>query len=130
MDERKVRFALPVSQIVVILMAALVLYLAVDFGRQVILNSLRQDDLQQVKDDVAAALQKKQDLEKRLEYVHSPQAAEEWARSVGWVTANEVPVMLVGPTAVPVDAGSEGTLSPSDQDANRTRWWKYFFGER
>jgi hypothetical protein len=130
MGESKVRFGFPVRQIVLILMTALVLYLAVDFGRQVILSNMRQDDLQQVKDDVAAALQKKQYLEKRLEYVLSPQAAEEWARSVGWVKANEVPVVLVGPTAVPADAGSEGSLSPADQDANRTRWWDHFFGDR
>lgn len=128
MSDRKLRVSLPLGQLALILMAVLVLYLAIDFGRQVVLSQRRQDELKQVEGKIKLASQKRDDLEKRLRYVQSPEAAQEWARQQGWVKANEVPVVLVAPSkpeATPVPAG---TQRESDSASNRNRWLDMFFG--
>ena len=45
MSERRLRIGFPSNQIVLILMGILVLYLAADFGRQVIVSQQQNDDL-------------------------------------------------------------------------------------
>jgi cell division protein FtsL len=128
--ERKHSAAFPLVQLALILAATLVVYLAVDFGRQVVLSHQRRDELRQVEDKITAAAQKRTDLEKRLEYVRSPQAAQEWAREQGWVLANEVPVVLVAPKSAQGSAEPAHTQGESDPASNRSRWWYLFFGGR
>jgi hypothetical protein len=130
MSDRKLRVAFPSGQIVLILMGVLVLYLAVDFGRQVILSHQRHDELRAIQSQISASAEHQADLQKRLEYGQSDAAAEAWARSQGWVKANEVPVVLVAPAGTGSSEtqgnGSGGSASDSVPD----KWWDLFFGNR
>jgi hypothetical protein len=111
-------------------MAAVLIYLAVSFIMQTGVSLDLEDKVQRLDQDITAAERADAALEKRLEYVSSDDAAEEWARQNGWARSDEVLVVVLAP---------EGGDSPGDrleQDpevrpvSNRDTWWNLFFGER
>jgi hypothetical protein len=108
----------------------LVLYMGSGFVQQIGTHLQRQDELDQVEQRLEAARQEEILLQQELEYVQSAEAAEAWARENGWAREDEVPVVVVAPTADPrQQEGSdlEGDGSPrSGPDV----WWDLFFGER
>ena len=127
MSERRLRIGFPSNQIVLILMGILVIYLAADFGRQVIVSQQKKDGLSQVQAQIAASQEHQAALNAQLEYSQSDAAAEAWAREQGWVKAGEVPVVIVAPGALP---GSEA--QPDDNGSGSgtilKEWWNLFFG--
>lgn len=130
MIEGRVRRTSLLSQLLLLLMGILLLYLVVDFGRQVIASYQRQEELQQVERDIAAAQEETQRLEARLNYARSAQAAEAWAREQGWARQGEVPVVIIAPPASLVpEAAQEGQENPASLSP-REAWWELFFGER
>jgi len=129
MSERKVRIGFPSNQIVLILMGILILYLAVDFGRQVIISQQRQSELRAAQAQILGSQERQAALQSQLEYSESDAAAEAWARDQGWVKANEVPVVIVAPTAV---SGLEThDAEPGSRSGPVLReWWELFFGSQ
>jgi hypothetical protein len=129
MNKRKLRVVFPSSQIVLILMGILVLYLAVDFGRQVIISQQYKARLLAVQAKKAAASDRQAALQDQYEYIQSDKAPSDWGRNLGWAKPNEVPVVIVAPDE------ASGSASPSDAgsvppDGNLNEWWELFFGAR
>jgi cell division protein FtsB len=130
MSNRKLRSVFPASQLVLILMAILVAYLAFDFGRQVISSQQVQKELHQIEGQIGATLEQQEGLKKQLEYSQSDAAAEAWARQQGWVKENEVPVVIVAPTSASGEVAPTGEGSSSGSDSALDAWWDLFFGSR
>jgi cell division protein FtsB len=125
----RVRRALPINQLLLLLMGSLILYLVVDFGRQVVSSYQRREELQQIEQQVQGAQQETEQLNARLTYAQSPQAAEEWAREQGWAKEDEVPVVIIAPSAP--DSSGGGSRSPvaAAAPSQREAWWDLFFAE-
>ena len=125
----RVRRALPINQLLLLLMGFLILYLVVDFGRQVVSSYQRREELQQIEQQVQAAQQESEQLKARLTYAQSAQAAEEWAREQGWAKKDEVPVVIIAPAAS--ISGGGGSRSPVSTaiSSHRDAWWDLFFAE-
>jgi cell division protein FtsB len=130
MTDGRTRRAFPYRLILSLLMAALLLYLAVSFIMQTGVSLDLDDKVQRLDQDITAAERVNAELETRLEYVSSDDAAEEWARRNGWARSDEVLVVVLAP---------EGGDSPGDRFqqeeevrpvSNRDTWWNLFFGER
>jgi cell division protein FtsB len=130
MSDRKLHIAFPSSQIVLVLMGILILYLAVDFGWQVIVSQQRRNDLRDVQAQIDGSRQRQAELKKQLEYSQSNAAAEAWARDQGWVKANEVPVVIVAPAGDSGSATQGGEAGSSASDSILDQWWDLFFGNR
>ncbi len=129
MIAREPHRTLSLSQLFLILMGTLLLYLIVNFGRQVAVSYERREELRRVEDQVAAARAETEHLRQYLDYANSDASAEAWARAQGWARPGEVPVIIVAPEstlpAVPEDAPAPG--SPA---SHRQAWWELFFGAR
>ena len=87
------------------------------------------DTEQQIGQEIAAAEKANSELEARLDYVSSDDAAEEWARENGWARPDEVLVVVMAPESQ-ISPGDE----PHQEDAvrpasNRDSWWDLFLGE-
>jgi hypothetical protein len=113
-----------------IVMAAILLYLGADFVQQANASRQRQEELERIEEQIAAAQQQQESLKELYQYVQSPEAAEAWARGVGWAKPDEVAVVVVAP---PLEASSdvedqeEAMAAPGSY---RASWWDLFFGER
>jgi hypothetical protein len=111
-------------------MAAVLLYLAISFIMQTGVSLDLEDKVQRLDQNITAAERANAELEKRLEYVSSDDAAEEWARQNGWARSDEVLVVVLAPEA----GDSPGDRLQQDQEvrpvSNRDTWWNLFFGER
>jgi ribosomal protein L16 Arg81 hydroxylase len=111
-------------------MAAILLYLGADFVQQANASKLRQEELDHLEQQIAAARQETEVLQESFQYVRSPEAAEAWAREAGWAQPDEVSVVLVAPPAdarFDVEGQEETAAAP---DTYRIGWWDLFFGER
>jgi cell division protein FtsB len=125
----RVRRAFPINQLLLLVMGFVILYLVADFGRQVVSSRQRQEELQQIEQSVQVAQQKTEQLDARLEYARSPQAAEEWAREQGWAKKDEVPVVILAPVAP--ESSDVGPAPKADGaiPGPREAWWNLFFRE-
>jgi len=130
MTDGKTHRAFPYRLILSLLMAAVLLYLAVTSILQTGVSLDLEDKVQRLDQDFTAAERANAELEKRLEYVSSDDAAEEWARQNGWARSDEVLVVVLAPEA----GNSPGDRLQQDQEvtpvSNRDTWWDLFFGER
>jgi hypothetical protein len=130
MIDGRIRRALPISQLLLLLMGILIAYLVADFGRQVIVSYQRQEELRRIESDIEAARQETQWLRDRLNYAQSPKAAEAWARTQGWAKQDEVPVVVIAPPAAVSPGADEGAQQNLEPLSHRDAWWSLFFGER
>jgi hypothetical protein len=118
------------NQLLLLLMGVLVVYLMVDFGRQVALGRVKREELRGVSAQSQSALNEQEELLQQLGYAQSDQAAEAWARRMGWARQNEQPVVVVPPLverSEDGEAAADGSLPPATQ---RQAWWHLFFGMR
>ncbi len=118
-----------INQIALLFMVVLIVYLVVDFGRQVVLSRQRHDELRRVDTQIGVAIQEKEDLEQRYEWVHSSEAAEAFAREQGWAKEGEVLVVMVEPSVTAVPTPEPSPVVRQDADSTREAWWNLFFGE-
>jgi hypothetical protein len=126
----KTRWALPFNQILLILMGVLLLYLVVDFGRQVGVSYQRREELRQLDQKILAAEQESFELDRQWQYINSPDAAEAWARANGWTRQDEVLVVFVGPSPESAEEELGGEQAGTDFHTPRDAWWDLFFGTR
>jgi cell division protein FtsB len=117
-----------ISQLLLILMGTILLYLVVNFGRQVAVSYQQGQELAQIQEKVKLAKEQNQQLYDYLDYANSDSAAEAWAREQGWAKAGEVPVIVVAPSA----AEAPTIESPPQESpaSYRQAWWELFFGTR
>ncbi len=128
MTEGKARKMLSLSQILLILMGIFVVYLVVNFVRQIGVSHQRRQELRQLEDEVAAALQVHADLEQQLDYAPSGAAVREWALANGMTKPDEV--LVVVPSLEPVPAVEESPEEGVSPGSPRETWWDLFFGTR
>lgn len=119
-----------INQVVLLAMCVLIVYLVVDFGRQVVRSRQRHEDLRLVDVQIATILEEEESLQRRLEWVQSPEAAEAFAREHGWAREDEVPVVIVEGAAAPVPTAEPTPAVESAAQSTRDAWWDLFFGER
>ncbi len=130
MAGKKARLVLPFSHLLLILSGILILYLVVNFGRQVGVSYQRRQELKRIEQQIESARQEKAALEEELIYAQSPQAAEAWAREQLWSRPDEVPVMVIAPPAEEATASQEVPQEAGEAQAVRQVWWDLFFGSR
>lgn len=129
MTDGNFRRAFPYRLILSILMGVVILYLAVTFVMQTGVSLELRDKLRRVEQEIAAAEKANSELEARLDYVSSDDAAEEWARENGWARPDEVLVVVMAPesqTSPGDELRQEDAVRPA---SNRDSWWDLFLGE-
>jgi cell division protein FtsB len=129
MAEGKMRNSLPIRLILYALMVVVIGYLGFGFARQAIASQQRREALRQIEQEVAVAHKEAGWLEERLQYMQSPEAAEEWARDNGWVKDGEVSVVIVAPASAEAPVPGAETQNAAQAGSNREAWWDLFFGE-
>jgi cell division protein FtsB len=122
--------ALPINQVLLLLIGLLLAYLVVDFGWQVVSSYQRQEELGRIERAIESAQDETRQLEARLNYAESAQAADAWAREQGWAKPDEVPVLVIAPSAGSSSTTDGSAQTNSDLFSHREAWWDLFFGER
>jgi len=126
-ESRKASF---VNQILLILIGTLLLYLVVNFGRQVAVSYQRHQELGQVQSQASVAQSRTQELQEYLDYALSDGAAEAWARQQGWAKPGEVPVLIVAPSAAESSTTQNEPARAESPASYQQSWWELFFGTR
>jgi len=117
-----------ISQLLLILMGTILLYLVANFGRQVAVSYQQRQELSQIQEKVKLAKAQNQELRNYLDYANSNSAVEAWAREQGWAKTGEVPVIVIAPAAAEAPAIES---APQESPASyRQAWWELFFGTR
>ncbi len=118
------------SQLLMILVGIVVIYLVMDFGRQVMaMHRVHRelDELQARLDDV---LEEQRQLEGKVRYAYSEQAVHDWALRHGLVKENEVAITIVDLATTPEPPILETPrTSPASIPARRI-WWDLFFAQQ
>lgn len=130
MTASKVRKASPISQLALLLMAILFMYLIVDFGRQVGVSRQRREELRLLEVEVQAETAEIQKLEADLVLASSPEAVEAWARRRGMTRPGERLVVFFGGS---LGEPAELEKTPTNRatiDSPRDEWLDLFFGTR
>jgi cell division protein FtsB len=125
----KVRVTFYSSHILLLLMGVLIVYLMVDFGREVVVRNQRREDLGQVEQLIQEVQARNSALEKLVQYNLSPAAAEAWGREQGLAMPGEVPVVIVAPQSEASPTVPQAAVDNPAQVTNRDAWWALFFGE-
>jgi len=121
---------IPLNQILLILMGILVVYLMVDFGRQMGVSRQRREELDQIEQKIDMTLAERGDLENQLGGATSPEAVEAWARRNGLTRENEVLVVFLGGPTGPTTSGDESSSRADSGQSPRDAWLALFFGRR
>jgi cell division protein FtsB len=130
MTASRVRKAAPISQIALLLMAILFMYLIVDFGRQVGVSRQRREELRLLEMEVQAETAEIDKLVADLEFASSPEAVEAWARRRGMTRPGErLVVFFGGSLGEPSEVEQTATSRPGVESA-RDEWLDLFFGTR
>lgn len=123
------RRAFPYRLILSVLMGVVLLYLLANF---VMLTGERLElrgRLRRIEREIAAAEKANAELEARLDYVSSDDAAEEWARENGWARTDEVLVVVLAPEGETPSGVELSPAEPAGSATSRESWWNLFFGE-
>ena len=129
MTERKSRAWPLLTQLLLILMGIVLLYLALGFARQVSVSLQRQQEVKDLDGQINATVEERAVLEQTLQQMLSDTAVEKWAREHGWAKPDQVLVVPVGGLAAPSEeqvVPQESVPPSSPQEA----WWNRFFGNR
>ncbi len=125
--DRKASF---ITQIVLLLMAILFMYLIVDFGRQVGVSRQRQEELRLLDMEIQAEKAEIESLGKELEFASSPEAVEAWARRRGMTRPGERLVVFLGGSLGEPSQAEAPSAGRSRVDSPREEWLDLFFGTR
>jgi hypothetical protein len=121
------------SQLLMILVGIVVVYLVVDFGRTVMASQHQRADLKEAQAQLRAVYETQKELEDRVRYNYSPQFVDDWRRRHGLVKENEVFVIIIDSdedSEAPVPTVRERPrTTPSSIPARRV-WWDLFFAEQ
>jgi hypothetical protein len=133
----KARVARFFSQLLMILVGIVVVYLVMDFGRQVVTSRRLNDDLKESQARLDAVYEEQRELEDRVRYAYSVEAVDDWRRMHGLVNENEVAVIIVdydeeapeAPEAPETPVRERPRTTPASIPARRV-WWDLFFAEQ
>lgn len=109
-----------VNYLLLVLLGLVAFLLLADFGRQLVTNQQRHTELQEIEEELSAAIQQEKELEERLRYSRSNAAAEAWARQLGWTRADERAVVIVDAdqysSTDPLNPAGQSSSAPSSGD--------------
>jgi hypothetical protein len=125
---RKVRNTPLINQLLLILMGAVILYMAVSFVRQIGVSRQRQVKLDKLTQSIGVAQEERVRWENYLEYVRSEPAIEARGRRLGWVRQDQELIVPVGGGAEPSPGEQESVGDRTDPTSPRNAWWDMFFG--
>ena len=130
MTERRLRNTPLANQLLLILLAALLVYLVVSFARQVGASQQRRRELQDVQSAIDAVEQDNEELAQYLEHTQSDAAVEKWMRTHGAARDDQVLVVPVGWGEMQVQGEREDSETGAVQTPSRSSWWDLFFGKQ
>ncbi len=119
-----------ISQIALLLMAILFMYLIVDFGRQVGVSRQRQEELRLLETEIQAEKAQIGNLEGELDFASSPEAVEAWARRRGMTRPGERLVVFFGGSLGEPSVVEQPATGLPGLDSPREEWLDLFFGTR
>jgi cell division protein FtsB len=129
----KARMARFFSQLLMILVGIVVVYLVMDFGRQVVASRRLNEDLKESQARLDKVYEEQRELEDRVRYAYSVEAVDDWRRMHGLVNENEVAVIIVdydeAPEAPETPVREKPRTTPASIPARRV-WWDLFFAEQ
>ena len=129
----KARMSRFFSQLLMILVGIVVVYLVVDFGRTVMASQQQHQDLKELQARLRAVYETQKELEDRVRYNYSPQFVDDWRRMHGLVKEDEVAVIIIGsdeaPEAPVPPVRERPRTTPASIPARRV-WWDLFFAEQ
>ena len=123
------RKAVPYRLILSVLMGVVILYLVANFVIQTGVRLELRDKLRRIEQEIAAAERANAELEARLIYASSDDAAEEWSRENGWARTDEVLVVVLAPEGETVPGVQMSPEEEAGLASSRDSWWDLFFGE-
>jgi hypothetical protein len=113
-----------------ILVGIVVIYLVMDFGRQVLASHEVHVELRKAQAELAAAKAEQKALEERVRHAYSEEAVHIWAREQGMARENEQAVTILAEDTPPAPSVRETPrTTPASVPARRV-WWDLFFAER
>jgi hypothetical protein len=124
------RKAVPYRLILSVFMGVVILYLMANFVMQASVRLELRDRLHRIEQELAAAGKANSELEARLDYVSSDDAAEAWARENGWAKPDEVLVVVLEPEGEAVASAEISSEEDAGPATSRDSWWELFFGEQ
>jgi len=127
MTDEKIRRTPLISQLLLILMGAMLAFLVVNFARQVTISHQQSAELNRVEEKVRIAVAEKAQLDEYLAYVWSLEALERWARQHGWTKPNEKRVVPVGVGTAGPPPEQEILEEGRKADSPQGEWWDLFF---
>lgn len=127
MTERKIRYIPLLSQFLLIIIGLVLVFLAVSFVRQVGVSFQKREELERVRQRTLAARGEGEELQRRLDYVQSDIAVEEWAREHGWARFDEVLLVPVWAQSEANPEPQEGSGQEATPNSPRNAWWDMFF---
>ena len=122
------RKAVPYRLILSVLMGVVILYLVGNFVVQAGVRLDLRDKLHRIEQEIAATEKANSELEARLGYVSSDDAAEEWARENGWARSDEVLVVVLAPEGETEASEETSPAEDAGPATSRDSWWDLFFG--
>jgi cell division protein FtsB len=126
----KARTARFFSQLLMILVGIVVVYLVMDFGRQVMASHRQRADLKGLQARLDAIFGEQRELENKVRYAYSEQAVDDWAREQGMVKENEVAVTILADDQAPEPPVRETPRTAPASIPARRVWWDLFFAEQ
>ena len=130
MSVQQARRVLPFSQLLLILMGIVVLYLAADFVRQVAVSHQRDEELGQIDQRLVVARDETEELKSEVDRLGSPESIEEAVRPKGLTRPDEVLVILVGAPENSLPGEEQEPQAETEFDSPREAWLDLFFGIR
>jgi hypothetical protein len=119
-----------INQVLLFLMAAVLLFLAISFLRQVGVSYQRREELHRIEQDGQVLEQEILQLEAEREYLNSDAALRAWGLTQGLVDPEEQLVVTVGESAAPASDAGESLEEGQNPGAPRDVWLDLFFGTR
>jgi cell division protein FtsB len=126
----KARMSRFFSQLLMILVGIVVVYLVMDFGRTVMASRRQNEDMKELQGRLKAVYEEQGQLEDRVRYNYSEQAVDDWARELGMVKENEVAVTIIADEEVPKPPVREKPRTTPASIPARRVWWDLFFAEQ
>ena len=129
----KARMARFFSQLLMILVGIVVVYLVMNFGGQVMDSRRQHEEMKESQAQLEVVYAEQKELEDRLRYAYSVEAVDAWRRKHGLVHEDEVAVIIVdydkALEAPETPVRERPRTTPASIPARRV-WWDLFFAEQ
>jgi hypothetical protein len=130
MTDQNIRRTPFLGQLLLLLMAAVFVYLVVTFVQQVAASQEQREERDRLAQEINAAGAEKTELAQELDRALSDDTVAEWAHTMGLSTENEALVIPYGGQQGSSTDPEESLEPATGVDASRDTWLELFFGKR